>query len=86
MSEQTIRVTKFEDIDTSRICYWYQNALEKWMIYFPYCGAGALTLHTIVENSDGTITVTPSILMTGHKEGQQTTRHGYLTNGIWNDV
>lgn len=88
MSEQAIRVTKFADIDESRICYWFEDNenITAWFVYIPRCGAGCLLNHKVVENSDGTITVTPSILTTGHDKGIQTTRHGYLTNGIWNDV
>jgi hypothetical protein len=45
-------------------------------------GPGWLKNHTVVENPDGTITVTPSILMTG-VNGK--TWHGYLTNGEWRE-
>jgi hypothetical protein len=36
--------------------------------------------HQVIENEDGTISVTPSILVTG-----ETTWHGYLTKGIWKE-
>lgn len=48
-----------------------------------YSGIGGLKLHTIVEHEDGTITVSPSILTTGH-HGKQW--HGYLRNGIWEEI
>lgn len=41
--------------------------------------------HEIVENSDGTITVSPSILVTCGKNNPDT-YHGYLENGIWRDA
>lgn len=37
-----------------------------------------LVTHSIVEHEDGTITVSPSILVTGGEEW-----HGYLERGIW---
>lgn len=49
----------------------------------PGFGTGGLSKHTIVEHEDGTITVSPSILSTGH-DGKQW--HGYLERGIWRVV
>jgi hypothetical protein len=62
--------------------YW-KDEHSQWWIYIPGCGAGVLSKHIVEEHEDGTITVTPSILMTGHNEGTQTQRHGYLTRGQW---
>lgn len=42
---------------------------------------GNLSKHTVVEHEDGTITVTPSILITRH-DG---TWHGYLERGFWRE-
>lgn len=43
-----------------------------------------LTGHTVVEHDDGTITVSPSILIYGGKgEGPEATWHGYLEHGVW---
>ena len=39
----------------------------------------------VEEHEDGTISVTPSILVDGHNEGEKTQRHGYLTRGIWTE-
>ena len=44
---------------------------------------GNLALHKVVEHEDGTITVSPSILITGH-HGKQW--HGYLERGVWRQV
>ena len=41
---------------------------------------GNLSRHDIVENEDGTITVSPSILITVPSIGEW---HGYLENGFW---
>jgi len=43
---------------------------------------GCLTAHTITEHEDGTITVSPSILvMTSGQLGW----HGYLERGVWRE-
>lgn len=48
-----------------------------------YSGMGNLSAHTVVEYEDGTITVSPSILVTGH-HGKRW--HGYLERGVWREV
>lgn len=77
-------VEKQADLNTGELCCWKNQG--RWMLYIPSCGAGNLTLHTVVENPDGTITVTPSILNKGHHNGEPTEVHGYITNGIWRDA
>lgn len=42
-----------------------------------------LSRHDVVEHEDGTITVKPSILVTG---GHDQRWHGYLERGIWRAV
>lgn len=44
---------------------------------------GNLSNHQITEHEDGTITVSPSILIS-HWSGKQW--HGYLERGIWREV
>lgn len=56
-----------------------------WYLNIPDCGLANLGNHTVVENEDGTITVTPSILTTGYHSGERKTRHGFLTNSIWSE-
>jgi hypothetical protein len=73
------------DLDDSRICYW-KDEDGLWWIYLPKCGAGVLSKHTIQEHDDGTVTVNPSILMTGHDKGTAMQRHGYLERGKWREV
>ena len=49
------------------------------------CAVGNLNGHTVTEHEDGTITVTPSILVYGGdgKGGKVEEYHGYLTRGVW---
>lgn len=49
----------------------------------PGFGIGSLGNHDITEHEDGTITVSPSILCTGHNAKQW---HGYLERGVWREV
>jgi hypothetical protein len=83
MEVQAHRIDKFEDLDDTKYCYFKADGI--WYLYMPGCGLGSLAGHQIVEHENGTITVTPSILTTGHHNGKQVEKHGYLTNGIWRD-
>ena len=82
--ETAIRIKSLSDIKTDSICYWYED--NSWWIYLPKCGAGRLDNHSVFEYEDKTITVKPSILLTGHDNGISKVRHGYLTKGIWNEI
>lgn len=87
MSEETaVRIEGIGKVDDSKICYWKDKEDGIWWLYLPGCGAGMLIKHAVVEHEDGTITVTPSILMAGHYQGTKTQRHGYLTKGVWREV
>jgi hypothetical protein len=68
------------DLDDTRVCYWRVDAGGGlgWWIYLPRAGVGRLTLHTVVEHEDRTITVRPSIRLGA--------RHGFLERGVWRDV
>jgi hypothetical protein len=46
--------------------------------------AGMLTNHDVVEHDDGTITVSPSILI--HAGSDDPGWHGYLERGVWREV
>jgi hypothetical protein len=45
---------------------------------------GNLSKHEVTEHPDGTITVSPSILIGKYTPGKQW--HGYLERGIWREV
>lgn len=79
------RIQGFSDLkgNTDSICYYSQD--EVWYLYFPKCGLGNLAAHEVTEHEDGTITVSPSIRMQGHQDGQPYEIHGYLEKGVWRD-
>lgn len=82
MSEIAKRINKMTGVDHSSICYWNDED-GLWWLYIPLCGAGVLKNHTVQEHDDGTITVSPSIVMTGHLNN---IRHGFLERGVWREV
>lgn len=84
MTEQAIREKPSEQ-NQGKICYWKDDD-GLWWCYFPGCGGGVLSQHTIVEHDDGTITASPSILMHGHDRGTPTSRHGFLERGVWREI
>lgn len=53
-----------------------------WFARPPGSHAGNLSSHQVTEHEDGTITVTPSILIT-NSDGEW---HGYLEGGVWREV
>jgi hypothetical protein len=53
---------------------------QTWMVRTPNGHLGNLGNHDVTENEDGTITVSPSILVSDHTGELY---HGYLTNGEW---
>lgn len=50
-----------------------------WHVRPPGCHAGSIPHHEVVEHEDGTITVSPSILL----QDENGTWHGYLERGVW---
>jgi hypothetical protein len=46
---------------------------------------GSLAKHDVIEHEDGTITVSPSILITGYEGDHQVQWHGYLERGRWRE-
>ena len=79
-----------EGFDDRCICYWrnlrllanqptgYKNG---WFLYLPAAGACNLSHHDVIEHEDGTITVSPSILVSDARGGRL--RHGFLRRGVW---
>lgn len=47
---------------------------------------GNLSQHDVVEHDDGTITVSPSILVSSRWAGEEFSWHGYLEQGVWREV
>jgi hypothetical protein len=56
-----------------------------WCCCTPNGHAGNLSAHTVIEHTDGSITVTPSILV-NFVNIRQASWHGYLTRGVWRSV
>lgn len=56
-----------------------------WHARAPKGHLGNLANHDVIEHGDGTITVSPSILITSHDEGGPTVWHGYLERGVWRE-
>jgi hypothetical protein len=79
-----LRIAGFKSLDPSQICY-YKSGDGVWYLYLPGCGLGNLAGHMVEEHEDGTISVQPSILVDGHKDGQPVQKHGYLARGEWRD-
>lgn len=48
--------------------------------------SGNLRNHTVVEHADGTITVSPSILITCYPDGEPISWHGWLEHGVWREA
>jgi hypothetical protein len=90
-SLQARKVRGYSDRDKIAPSYWQLDD-GTWNIFLPDERAkpewdgflGALGGHTVIEHEDGTITVTPSILIT---DGwTKCTRHGHLERGVWREV
>lgn len=60
----------------------------RWFAATPNGKLGDLSNHDVVEHEDGTITVSPSILVTGYDDEKNETVvwHGYLERGVWREV
>lgn len=58
--------------------YWFSDG---WWAVTPNGLVGNLSNHEVIEHDDGTITVSPSILVDG-----ETSWHGYLRAGVWESV
>lgn len=81
------RIKGFAELENDKPCYYkaIQDGKEVWMFYHPDCGLGNLASHDIIEHEDGTITVSPSILISTKHKGKDISVHGYLEKGIWRD-
>jgi hypothetical protein len=55
-----------------------------WFCTTPNGLFGNISLHTVTEHEDGTITVSPSILVTS-RNGRAPSWHGFLERGVWRE-
>lgn len=58
---------------------------KDWFCTTPNGLLGNLGKHTVTEHEDGTITVSPSILVTSGRDHGQPSWHGYLERGVWRE-
>lgn len=57
---------------------------DRWYAMTPDGRLGNLSAHNVTEHEDGTVTVSPSILVTGGDSPGSW--HGFLERGIWREV
>jgi hypothetical protein len=90
VSEQAKRVAGFDEcfvgshLGEGELCYW-KTENDGWYLNLPGCGLATLRAHMVEEHEDGTISATPSILVTSRRDGKNVQRHGYLTHGVWTE-
>ena len=63
-------------LDTRAGCWYARPPMER-------AHLGSLANHEVTEHADGTISVTPSILITGEDAEGDIRWHGYLERGLW---
>ena len=65
-----------------------KDSRGEWTVRPPGSHAGGIPDHEVVEHEDGTITVTPSIILMDFDEKgrEQVVWHGYLEGGVWRQV
>jgi hypothetical protein len=63
----------------------YSKMPYGWIVCTPNGEIGSLVKHTVTEHEDGTITVSPSILIYPHQSeiGPTPGWHGFLERGVW---
>jgi len=57
---------------------------NEWLVWLPNGSYTGYLNHTITEHDDGTISVSPSILM--QDDAGRTLWHGFLEHGVWREV
>lgn len=58
---------------------------KTWFATTPNGLAGNLSAHSVTEHEDGTITVSPSILVTSGRDHKDPSYHGFLERGVWRE-
>jgi len=72
--------------------YGFDKKVGHWVVRPPTkgCHAGGIPNHIVIEHEDGTITVSPSILLQEPDPNNPgifiSSWHGYLEKGIWREV
>lgn len=67
--------------------YGYSPKAGYWHVRPPGCHAGGIKYHEVEEHPDGTISVSPSILLRDADEnGNEILWHGFLKHGEWRPV
>ena len=61
----------------------YGKQGDRWVCVTPNGHWGSLKDHQVEEHKDGTITVSPSILVTEGVKEPKELYHGYLKKGVW---
>jgi hypothetical protein len=62
----------------------WERADDNWYACCPDGSCANLTSHEVTEHEDGTITVTPSILVSTMRNGEKIPLwHGFLERGVW---
>ncbi len=67
--------------------YAYSPVLEAWLVCAPNGAEGridSVSVHTVTEYPDGTITLSPSLVYTAEKHGRAW--HGFLERGEFREV
>lgn len=65
-------------------CPFVTKGQRMWLVRTPNGHLGNLGAHDVTEHDDGTITVSPSILISNPQQGEL--YHGYLEHGAWRDA
>lgn len=76
-----VPVGDYPEFDETAVHYWRSGGV--WYVHLPGAGLGSLAKHQVIEHDDGTITVSPSILVRG---GQAREAHGFLERGNWREA
>jgi hypothetical protein len=65
-------------------CPVLSDGVRTWMVRTPNGHLGNLGNHDVTEHEDGTITVSPSIVVSNPQEGEL--YHGFLREGVWSEA
>jgi hypothetical protein len=65
-------------------CPVVRDGTSSWMARTPNGHLSNLAAHDVTEHEDGTISVSPSILVSNPQEGEL--YHGFLERGVWREA